>query len=146
MIKNHKHWTFNLKFLKYINVAEQLVKERNKTPENKEKNTNQRFCFRITVTYFVSRRSRVSDFLVLLTLTISDTTHVQQRATKKKTVKCFYPFEGGYTLNINIILSQDDPQRGNIPFYKLRGGNQVPGIQDLIHSVIFFSFREMQAR
>lgn len=36
MIKNHKHWTFNLKILKYINVAEQLVKRRNKTPENKQ--------------------------------------------------------------------------------------------------------------
>lgn len=143
MIKNHKHWTFNLKILKYINVAEQLVKQGNKTPENKQtKNTNQRFHFRITITYFVSRRSRVADFLVLLTLTISDTTHVQQRATKKKTVKCFCPFERGYTLN--IILSQDDPQRGNIPFYKLRDGNQVLGIQDLIHSVIFFlSFGEM---
>lgn len=144
MIRNHKHWTFNLKILKYINVAEQLVKQQKKTPGNKQikkKNTNQRVYFRITVTYFVSRRSRVANFLVLLTLTISDTTHVRQRATKMKTVKCFCPFERGYTLN--IILSQDHPQRGNIPFYKLRDGNQVPEIQDLIHSVIFFSFGEM---
>lgn len=106
MSKNHKHWTFNLKILKYINVAEQLVKQRKKTPENKEKNTNQRVYFRITPSH-IFRKPMVQSgrFLSFIDVNyLRYDTRPAKSNKKRKRCNAFVPLRG--------VDTQHHPQPG----------------------------------